>query len=72
MECDITALESKIGKETYKDCCMACTLGITVASMSQRCSGIAGSFGEPWQVEHSKLTTNLQINVDYCHFSHYQ
>jgi len=65
MECDITALESKIGKETYKDCCMACTLGITVASMSQRCSGIAGSFGEPWEVGHPNLTTNWQINVDY-------
>ena len=35
------------GREAYKDCCLSCTLGIVVASMGQKCSGVANIFGCP-------------------------
>ena len=41
---------NRIEKKTYEDCCTACTLGITVASMEQTCGGVADKYGMPWQV----------------------
>ena len=33
--------------ESHRDCCLSCSLGILVASMGQRCSGVADMFGCP-------------------------
>jgi len=46
-ECGLTGTQDKVGAETYKDCCLSCTLGIIVASMAQKCSGMSAVFGCP-------------------------
>ena len=47
LECGLPGTSDQIGVETYKDCCLSCTLGIIVASMAQRCSGMSAVFGCP-------------------------
>ena len=48
-ECSLRAEQGSAveGREAFKDCCLACTLGIVVASMGQKCSGVANIFGCP-------------------------
>lgn len=43
-ECGV---EDGEGRESFKDCCLSCTLGIVVASMGQKCSGVSHIFGCP-------------------------
>ena len=47
LECGVPGTQDQVGVETYKDCCLSCTLGIIVASMAQRCSGMSSVFGCP-------------------------
>jgi fibulin 1/2 len=47
LECGVPGTQGQVGVDTYKDCCLSCTLGIVVASMAQRCSGMSSVFGCP-------------------------
>lgn len=57
LECGVPGTIDQVGVETYKDCCLSCTLGIIVASMAQRCSGMSSIFGCPLE----------EPFVDCCH-----
>lgn len=47
------------GQETYKDCCLSCTLGIIVASMGQQCDGVADIFGCPLEQPFTHCCTEI-------------
>ena len=47
------------GQETFKDCCLSCTLGIIVASMEQKCDGVANIFGCPLEQPFSHCCTEI-------------
>ena len=38
-------IQAEFGAEAYKDCCLACTLGIIVASMAQKLVCLGESSG---------------------------
>ena len=61
------------GMESFKDCCLSCTLGIVVASMGQKCSGVSHIFGCPLEQPFTEcceeiaapLANDLEPSEDY-------
>ena len=47
------------GQQTYKDCCLSCTLGIIVASMGQQCSELDQMFSCPLHQPFSHCCTEI-------------
>ena len=46
--------------ESFKDCCLSCTLGIVVASMGQKCSGVSNIFGCPLEQPFTECCEDVQ------------
>ena len=55
------------GMESFKDCCLSCTLGIVVASMGQKCSGVSTIFGCPLEKPFNECCEEIAapLNLNY-------
>ena len=58
-ECSAPESLDLAGQQTYKDCCLSCTLGIIVASMGQPCAEVDDIFSCPLHQPFSHCCTEI-------------